>query len=106
MVPKGTAIGPLVLKNLDSANEHIRAVCATVAAIRWPEQLLQTNQGRFSDREYAGLIASVAIRHPELASRAQGRTTPSQFEDAKAQIAKSSISGISGFAGTLQVFWK
>ena len=106
MVLKGSAVGPLVLKNLGSANEHIRVVCATVAAIRWPEQLLQTNQGLFSDREYAGLMAAVAIRHPELAGRAQGRTTPSQFEDAKAQIAKSGTWGISPFAGTLQVFWK
>jgi hypothetical protein len=106
MVLKGSAIGPLVLKNLDSANEHIRIVCAAVAAIRWPEQLLQISQGRFSDREYAGLMAAVAIRHPELASRAQGRTTPTQFEDAKAQIAKSGTFAISPFAGTLQVFWK
>jgi hypothetical protein len=51
-------------------------------------------------------MAAVAIRHPELAGRAQGRTTPSQFEDAKAQIARSGARGISPGAGTIQVFWK
>jgi hypothetical protein len=106
MVLRGSAVGPLVLKNLGSANDHIRIVCATIAAIRWPEQLLLASQGLFSEREYAGLMAAVAIRHPELASQAQGRTTPSQFEDAKAQITKSGTWGISPFAGTLQVFWK
>lgn len=106
MVLKGSAVGPMVLKNLASANDHIRIVCATVAAIRWPEQLLETSQGLFSDREYAGLMAAVAIWHPELAGRAQGRTTPSQFENAKAEIAKFGARGISPGAGTLQVFWK
>jgi hypothetical protein len=51
-------------------------------------------------------MAAVAIRHPELAGRAKGRTTPSQFEDAKAQIARSGARGISPGAGTIQVFWK
>jgi hypothetical protein len=106
MVLKSSTVGPMVLKNLASANDHIRIVCGTVAAIRWPEQLLQASQGLFSDREYAGLMAAVAIRHPELTSRAQGRTTPSQFEDAKAQIGKSGTRGISPGAGTIQVFWK
>ncbi len=106
MVLRGSAVGPMVLKSLGSANEHIRIVCATAAAIRWPELLLQATQGLFSDSEYAGLMAAVAIRHPELAAKAQGRTTPSQFEDAKARIGKSGTRGISPGAGTLQVFWK
>jgi hypothetical protein len=106
MVLRGSAVGPMVLRNLASANEHIRIVCAAIAAIRWPEELLQANQGLFSDREWAGLMAAVATRHPEFAARAQGRTTPSQFDDAKAQIAKSGAWGISPFAGTIQVFWK
>jgi hypothetical protein len=106
MVLRGSAVAPMVLKNLASANDHIRIVCAAIAAIRWPEQLLQASQGQFSDREYAGLMAAVAIRHPELAGRAQGRTTPAQFEDAMAQIGKSGASGISPGAATIQVFWK
>jgi len=106
MVLRGSAVGPMVLKNLSSANEHIRIVCAAIAAIRWPGELLQASQGLFSDREFAGLMAAVAIRRPEFTGRAQGRTTPSQFAEAKAQIEKSGAWGISPFAGTIEVFWK
>jgi hypothetical protein len=104
MVLKGNSVAPLVMRQLRSVSPPVRNVCAAVAALRWPDQLLQAGQGLFDDREYAALLAAIAIRYPERAGLVQGRTTPSRFSEATHQL---DTLGAAAFGGAiLQGFWE
>ncbi len=61
------AAAKLTLNALDSTNLLIRVAAGLAAAIRWPERLLETQQGKFSEDEYVKILAFMLIKHPALA---------------------------------------
>lgn len=61
----------LTFAALGARNELMRQPAALVAAWRWPERLIRTGQGQFSQDEYVNVLAALAQAHPHLAVRAQ-----------------------------------
>ena len=63
------AAAKLTLNALDSTNLLIRIAAGLTAAIRWPERLLESEQGKFSEDEYVKILAFMLLKHPALAGK-------------------------------------
>jgi len=63
------AAAKLTLNALDSTNLLIRVAAGLTAAIRWPERLLESEQGKFSEDEYVKILAFMLLKHPALAGK-------------------------------------
>ena len=83
---KTEAAHELTFKFLDSPNADIRIHCGIVAAMRWPDEFLNSGQGQFSDREYADLLALIAKRHADQGRRVSVKVTPSAMAEASTRI--------------------
>jgi hypothetical protein len=100
---KAPAAEQLTFRYLTARHESIRNFCGVVAALRWPERLLQAGQGTFSGRDYANLMAIVALKHPSLTS-VSSRVTPKQMEEAKIEVTNTGVAVFGPVAGALALF--
>jgi hypothetical protein len=72
----------VLLESLNANNLQVRLAAALVVAGKWPENLLQISQGKFSDDEYVKIMAYAALKHPELMNRLRSKVAEKAFEEA------------------------
>jgi hypothetical protein len=64
------AAAPLATRFLKANNQDVRNLCGIVVARRWPDQLMKSGRGAFSEREFGALLALIAQNHPEQTTAA------------------------------------
>lgn len=100
LVLKAEAAHELTFGFLKATNGEIRIHCGIVAALRWPDELVRSGQGLFSDSEYANLMALVVKRHPNQSEAASVRITPARMAAASSRIDLLGL-GVFGSPGTI-----
>jgi hypothetical protein len=100
VVLKAEAAHELTFRFLSAANGEIRIHCGIVAAMRWPDEFLESGQGLFSDSEYADLLAVVVQRHPDQFKAASVKITSSRMAAANSRIEQLGLQGF-GLPGTI-----
>ncbi len=84
---------------LDAVNEFIRTASGVVAAMRWPNLLIEKRPARIPDVEYERLLAILVLRHPEFASKVEAALGRPLSDDAKHRALRGGLGGF-GRAGT------
>ena len=91
----------ITLKYLNAQNQEIRMTLGLVAAMRWPDRLLDNPESAFSSAEYESLLIAVSVLHPPQTSVIEtkiGNTRPSAV---RSRLEKYGLVGVFGAAGTV-----
>ena len=99
LVLRDDAAKPLTTHFLEANNQLVRNLCGIVAARRWPDRILKSGQGAFSEKEYAALLALIAQDHPDQTAAAAA-LTPGGLAKAQADLREFGL-GVFGIPGTL-----
>lgn len=74
---------------LDSPGKWVRDTAALIAISRWPEKFLDKKWDKIPDDDYVKLLSVVSIRHPQLQSKAESKTTPQQLRKVIMDVKKA-----------------
>ena len=82
---------------LQALNEFIRTGGGVVAALRWPDVLLERRPPHMNDTEYERLLAILVLRHPDKLTAAQGALGRPLSSEAQE---RARVAGLGGFGRT------
>ena len=99
---KGDSAEELVQSVLISRNEVIRTVGALIAALRWPEMVLESQKiDVLLQGEYADLLAVLLTAHPELRVHIESRTGVEIDQNRIKRLHSVGLPGLFGMAGNI-----
>ena len=88
---------PLVFEAVQANNIAIADVAGLVAADRWPEEFLKlANPKKFDQGQYAGFLALIAIRHPQLKPEVTLHLSAKEFKEASERVNSQQFGNFDG----------
>jgi hypothetical protein len=79
----------LTFEFVDSENLLVRRALGGIAAIRWPERLLNLNLAHTDER--VNLLAALSIVHPELLPRVEAMIPPAELQPMRSKMLADGI---------------
>lgn len=72
-----------------------------VAAMRWPDRLLDNTESAFSSAEYESLLVAVSVLHPPQTSVIETKIGNTRLSAVRGRLEKYGLVGVFGAAGTV-----
>ena len=91
----------ITFKYLSAQNQEIRMTLGLVAAMRWPDRLLDGNDGAFSNSEFESLLVAVTVLHPPQTNLIETRIGSNRFSGIRNRFEKHGFVGVFGAPGAV-----